>query len=161
MQKLIDCYGDSLLRLCYLYLHDLQLAEDAVQETYLRIYRSYASFRGDGCSEKTWMTRIAINVCKSMRRSAYYRHIFLPGGAPLSEDALSTGDLPVWDDTVLRAVALLRPKYRAVVLLFYYQQLSTRETASALGISESAVSARLSRARAELREQLKGWYFDA
>jgi RNA polymerase sigma-70 factor (ECF subfamily) len=69
MQRLIDEYGNSLLRMCYLYFHDLQLAEDAVQDTYIKVYQNRDKFKG-ACSEKTWITGIAINVCKShLRRS--------------------------------------------------------------------------------------------
>lgn len=77
MQRLISEYGDSLLRLCFVYLHDMQLAEDAVQETYIKIYKNRGSFRGS-CSEKTWVTAIAANVCKSQLRSSWYNKIF-PG----------------------------------------------------------------------------------
>ena len=44
IEKLIDLYGDALLRLCYLYLHDWQLAEDAVQDVYINIFRKYNKF---------------------------------------------------------------------------------------------------------------------
>ena len=46
IEKLIDLYGDALLRLCYLYLHDWQLAEDAVQDVYINIFRKYKEFQG-------------------------------------------------------------------------------------------------------------------
>ena len=59
----------SLLRMCYAYLGDMALSEDAVQETFLKAYRALDSFRGEA-AEKTWLMRIAINTCKDMRRSA-------------------------------------------------------------------------------------------
>ena len=67
LEQAILTHGDNLLRLCFLYLHDRQLAEDAVQETFLRAYRGYGRFRGDS-NEKTWLTRIAVNLCKSALR---------------------------------------------------------------------------------------------
>ena len=66
--RLLDDWGDRLLRLCTLYLKDVHLAEDAVQETLLRAWRKADTFHGEG-SETTWITRIAINVCKSYLRS--------------------------------------------------------------------------------------------
>ena len=63
--SLVDQYQSSLLRLCFIYLHDKALAEDAVQETFLKAHRSLSSFRGDS-SEKTWLTRIAMNTCRDM-----------------------------------------------------------------------------------------------
>lgn len=61
-------YQAALLRSCYLYLQDRGLAEDAVQETYLKAYQHWADFRAES-SEKTWLFRIAINTCRDMRRS--------------------------------------------------------------------------------------------
>ena len=54
--RLVEQYQTDLLRLCYIQLHDTALAEDAVQETFIKAYRSFPSFRGD-CSEKTWLMR--------------------------------------------------------------------------------------------------------
>lgn len=74
LERLIRENQVSLKRLCYLYLHDEALAEDAVQETFLKVYRSLGAFRGDA-SEKTYLTRIAVNTCKDMLRSAWLRRV--------------------------------------------------------------------------------------
>ena len=74
LTKLIDQYQAVLLQMCFMYLHDRTMAEDAVQETFLKAYRSMTAFRGE-CSEKTWLTRIAINTCRDMKRSAWFRHM--------------------------------------------------------------------------------------
>lgn len=60
--------------MCCMYLRDMNMAEDAVQETFLKAYNALSSFRGDS-SEKTWLYRIAVNVCNDMRRNAWYRFI--------------------------------------------------------------------------------------
>ena len=74
LARMIDQYGDGLLRVCLLYLRDYASAEDAVQETFLKVYCSYAKFEGR-CSEKTWVTTIAINVCRNMLRSPWRRRM--------------------------------------------------------------------------------------
>jgi RNA polymerase sigma factor (sigma-70 family) len=155
MQRLISEHGNHLLRMCYLYLHDLQLAEDAVQDTFVRVYQSWDKFRG-ACSEKTWVTAIAINVCKSQLRSFWHKNLMFSSDLeqePSHETAWK-------DDSVLNAISRLKPKYREVILLFYYQEMKSRDIAAALKITESAVTVRLSRAREQLRKLLKGWYFD-
>ena len=89
------------------------------------------------------------------------------------EEKVLYGDLnPVWDeekeaqeavfrdDTVILAIYQLKPKYREVVLLFYYQELKVKEIAGILGISESAVTVRLTRAREQLKGKLERWYLD-
>ncbi|MEG0397297.1 MAG: sigma factor, partial [Oscillospiraceae bacterium] len=61
MERIATQYGTQMLRMCFMYLKDMQLAEDAVQDTMLKIYRNYAQFEGNS-GEKTWVMRIAINV---------------------------------------------------------------------------------------------------
>lgn len=149
----VRAYGDALLRLCLLYLKDYHLAEDAVQETFLRAYRGYGGFRGE-CSAQTWLSGIAANVCKSMLRTAWFRRVDrrrrpdeLPGRNATAAPS---------DDGLVRAIQDLPLKYREVVLLHYYRGLKLREIAQALGVKPSAVSMRLSRARDMLRSELEG-----
>lgn len=151
LEQAVRSHGDSLLRLCFLYLHDRQLAEDAVQETFLRAFRAYDRFRGEA-SDKTWLTRIAINVCKTALRKER--------PLPLSEAPEGSYEAQFRDDTVLQAVCALPDKLREVVVLYYYQELSTSEIGQLLCLSRNVVTARLSRARAHLKHDLKGWYFD-
>lgn len=155
LERLITQYGDGLLRVCLLYLKDYALAEDAVQETYLRAYRSYSRFEGRS-SEKTWLTAIAINVCRNMLRSPWRKRT-------VGEEALQylrSDDPELPDPTVSRAVMKLPKDQREAVILHYVQGMKIREIAQMLGIPLQTVSSRLSRARQKLRTELKEWYFD-
>ncbi len=77
LARWIQEYGDSILRMCFLYLKDYHLAEDAAQETFLKAARSYDTFT-HASSEKTWLTRIAINCCKiSCARAGFVHRLFL------------------------------------------------------------------------------------
>lgn len=154
--QLVDDYGDELLRLCTLYLRDVQLAEDAVQEVFFSAYRHLHQFRGES-GIRTWLTRIAINTCKNLSRGRTAHPVCSLDGLI---ETLSEEEPDLRDDTVLRAVLSLRPKYREVILLFYYRELRIREIASILRLPQSTVSVRLKRAREALRPKLKGWYFD-
>ena len=155
LPRLLEEYGDGLLRMCVLYLGDYALAEDAVQDTFIKAMGAWEGFRGS-CSEKTWLTGIAINVCRSYLRSPWRRRrvdweSVGPPGTP-------EPSLP--DDTLVKAVLALPEKYRAVVVLHYYRELKVREIAELLHIPVSTVTVRLSRARKMLKEALKGWYYD-
>ena len=145
------------MRLAYLYLGDLALAEDAVQETFLKAWRHWESFREES-AEKTWLTRIAINTCKDIRRTAWFRRAH----HTLSLDAAEKYGRPdpYRDDTFIQAIRRLSDRDREALLLRYYQQLSVRETAQVLGVSESSAASRINRAKGHLREMLKGWWFD-
>ena len=61
IEKLIDEYSNSLIRLCYIMLKDIHLAEEAAFDTLYKAYKGYNRFRKES-SEKTWITQIAINV---------------------------------------------------------------------------------------------------
>lgn len=162
IESMIEQYGDGLLRLCCLYMGDNTSAEDAWQETCLQAFRHYGTFRHE-CSEKTWLTGIAVNVCRSaLRREKLRRLHFIPLPDGLDEEKIPEGDAPdtLFDDTVMQAIRQLAPKYREVILMFYYQEMKGKEIAEVLGISESAVTVRLTRARAQLKESLSDWYYD-
>lgn len=151
--RMVDQNQTALLRLCYMQLQDQALAEDAVQETFLKAYRSLDSFRG-ACSEKTWLTRIAINTCRDMRRSGWFRRV---DRHITPEDLPETGDsFQEADEEITLALMNLSRRCREIVLLRYYQQMSIEEVAETLGVSASTVSTQLNRARKKLRVLLEG-----
>lgn len=157
LERLMDSYGDALLRLCFMYLKDRQLAEDAVQDTFIKVYRNYGRLdRPEG--EKAWINRIAINVCKDMLRSAWRRRVNLTDELGYIPDEREQKDSA--DDTLLLEVMQMKPKYKEVILLFYYQDMKITEIASLLGAPESTISVRLRRARGILKDKLGGWYYD-
>lgn len=156
LRRLMETYGDSMLRMCILQLRDRALAQDAVQDSFTKAYLHLKDFRGDS-AEKTWLMHIAVNTCRDYRRRAWFR--LTDRSATIEEMALPT-EAPAHDDTVLREVMRLPAKEREVILLRYYQQMKVSEVARALGVPENTVATRLNRARAKLRARLKEWYFD-
>jgi RNA polymerase sigma-70 factor (ECF subfamily) len=157
LERLIQENEVALKRLCYLYLHDEAMAEDAVQETFLKVYRSLTNFRGEA-NEKTWLTRIAINTCKDMLRSGWFRHM---DRRVTAETLPARQEADPYHREVAAAVMNLPRKLREVILLHYYQGMKVNDIASALGISQSSVSGRLKRGRERLREMLEGRETDA
>ena len=153
LERLVLQYQQSLLRTCFLYLRDRTLAEDAVQETFLKAYRSLASFRGE-CSEKTWLMKIAINTCCDLRRAHRLRRIDpcrIPDLLPQAAEPFTEAE-----EALVTQVMQLPRKLREVILLYYYQDMTVTEIAVSLGISQSSVSGRLKRARGKLRTLLEG-----
>ncbi len=155
--RLMDQHGHVLLRMCALYLKDAQLAEDAVQETFLKAWRKLDGFR-DESSEATWLTRIAINVCRDMLRTGWFRRIDRNVDILLLPECAQADEYP--DKTVLTEVMGLPAMLREVVLLRYYQGMTLKETADALRIGVSTVKQRQHKANQILRKRLKEWYFD-
>ena len=151
--RMVDEYQLALLRACYVCLHDRQLAEDAVQETFIKAYKTLDSFRGE-CSEKTWLMRIAVNTCRDMLRSKWFRHLdrrITPDELPEAATQSAAEDVEL-----TLSVMHLPQKYREVTLLYYYENMTMMEIAEALGVSQSTISTRLLRARARLRQTLEG-----
>ena len=148
---LVETHQRALLRLCFAYLHDQALAEDAVQETFLKAYRKLEQFQGNS-NVKTWLSAIAINCCRDMTRGSWFRHI---------DRSVSIDTLPPRpeesnpeDDLVSVEVMNLPIRLREVVLLYYFEDMNTNEIAETLRISQQAVSSRLLRARKKLRKAL-------
>ena len=156
LERLILENQVSLKRLCFLYLHDAALAEDAVQETFLKACRALKNYRGEA-NEKTWLTRIAINTCKDMLRSAWFRHV---DRRITAEELPARQEADPYNLEVAAAVMNLPRKLREVILLYYYRGLNTTETAEILKITQPAVTNRLKRARAILKTELKGGGID-
>ena len=151
MSQLIDEHGKDLFRLCCMCLRDTYLAEDAVQETFLRAFKGLKGFRGES-SKRTWLVRIAVNVCRSMRGNAWFRHV--DRRVALDELPLTVEGMPDGSITLLSEVMNLPRKEREAVWLYYYEDMKLREIAQVLGITTPAVSIRLSRARDRLRKAL-------
>ena len=155
LTRLMETYGTNVLRVCFLYLHDHALAQDAAQTTFLKAWKSLDRFRADA-PEKTWLMTIAVNTCRSVLRSREYRqyaHGLDPDNLP--EPSVEP-ILP--DGTVARAVLSLPAKYREAIILHYYQNLPTADVARVLRLPEATVRTRLHRARLMLEPLLKGWY---
>ena len=150
--SLVDQYQEPLLRMCILYLRDKSLAEDAVQETFLKVYRTLDNFRGE-CSEKTWIMKIAMHVCYDMNRSGWSRFF----NRRVTPEMLPEASVPFEerDDTLTKAMIRLPIRLREVILLYYYQGLKVNEIAEALGISQPSVSGRLKRGRERLKAELE------
>ncbi len=148
LSEWLEQYGDLINRTCCLILGDRALAEDAAQETFLRAWKSMDKFKGDA-SPKTWLTRIAINVCRNIRRTAWFRRF---------DRSVTPEELPLTvhdeDRTLLLTVQQLPEKYKQVVILRYYQGMNLDEAARVLGISRSTTHHRLQKALKQLRIEL-------
>ncbi len=148
-------YGTAVLRTCFVCLSDCKEAEDAMQETFLKAWRGMDSFRQkNGASEKTWLMHIAINVCRDMRRTRWFRHIDMHKALEdLPQGMMSA--MPE-DRALLLDVMQLPDKLRQPILLYYYQDMTLEETSQALGVSRSTIHGRLRKAESLLRLSLTG-----
>lgn len=153
LSELMQTYGDDILRLCYVILQDRTLAEDASQEVFLKAYKRLHTLRQREYA-KTWLVSIAVNTCRDQLRASWLRH---------TDRSVSLDNLPPAacefderDDSVLREVMALEPKYREVLLLHYYQNMNAAECAHALHMTTSGFYRRLKRRRRASSRSWKG-----
>lgn len=105
-------------------------------------------------NEKVWLLRIAINICKDYRRTAWFRHI--DRKQALEELPPQLLSVEPKDETLTLLVMELPDRYKQVILLYYFQGLTMQETADALGSSQPSVQRRLKQAEALLKTSLTG-----
>lgn len=155
LDNAIARWEKQLLRLCFAYLGDTALAEDAVQETFFKAWKSYDRFRAEA-GEKTWLTRIAINTCKDLLKSSWLRNT----DRSVTPESLPEGSAPFEerDDTVTRAVMSLPAGLKEVTLLHWYQGMTLEEMAKVLRLPRSTINYRLKKAKTILKKELEGWY---
>lgn len=158
MQRLMDTYGNDVLRTAYMFLKDVHKSEDAFQEVFIKVYKKYAGFKGES-SEKTWIIRITINVCKDMLRSSWLKRVLVTD--KFKEQAAApdiAGRIIRKDENRLLfdEVMSLPESYREAVILFYYHGFDTKEAGQMLNVAEGTVRSRLHRAREMLKERLEG-----
>lgn len=153
LTDLVRRYEKDILRMCYVYLRNTEQARDAVQETFLKAYLHMNQLRDDS-KAKSWLARIAVNVCRDMLRSPWMIHT---DRRVQPEDVRRTAEAPNGTQGGLgEAVMNLPVKLREAVTLRYVYGFDIYETAGILGITPSAVSRRCGDARARLKDELEG-----
>lgn len=170
-EVIVRRYNQLLFRVGMSYLRNHALTEDAMQNTYVKAFLHLGDF-GRDAAFSTWITRIMINECLMMLRRQRNRRETLvdptnttptvesaalawlpdrPESEPLASERVSLKEMKA---LLEEAIAALPRKYRAVYMLREVQQLSTAETAAALGVSTAGVKVDLHRARERLKTEL-------
>lgn len=157
--RLVQQYGDDVYKLAYVILKSKNLADDVYQETFLRVCRSYSSYRGES-SEKTWITSIAVNICRDFMRSAWKKRVIVTDDFnTYSNERNDTEDIIEKRNErkdVIDAVMKLPDKYREVVHLYYYLEMDVKDIAKVMKIPSGTVKSRLFKARNLLHDMLGG-----
>jgi RNA polymerase sigma-70 factor (ECF subfamily) len=168
--ELVKRYEAKIFRLAQHITQNREDAEDVLQETFLKAYEHLDQFQGNS-KFYTWIVRIAVNqALMKLRRRKNDKAVSLDEGIDTGEDTV-TREIAAWDEDPEQrftreelgeildsTVQSLAPAYRSVFLLRDVDDLSTEETAEALGISVPAVKSRLLRARLQLREKLSRYF---
>ena len=168
--ELVRRYEGRIFRLAQHITQNREDAEDVLQETFMKSYEHLDQFKGDA-KFYTWIVRIAVNqALMKLRRRKTDKSVSLDEQIDTGEDTI-VREIAAWDEDpeqrftreelhgiLDRAIQSLDPPYRSVFVLRDIDELSTEETADALGLSVPAVKSRLLRARLQLREKLTRFF---
>lgn len=162
MAELVRDYRDGLLLYLNSYLHNLSLAEDCVQDTFIRLAVKKPAFRGQS-TFKTWLYTVGRNIAVScMRKAARRGDVLLDESDTLrAETDLERAYLKEEQKiTVRRALRRLNPDYQRVLYLSYFEDFCNADTAKIMGKSKRQIENLLYHAKKALRSELEKEGFD-
>ena len=148
--RIVNTYSDMLLRICMHYTKNLHDAQDMVQSAFLRLLENETVFDSSE-HEKAWLIRVCINLCKDNLKSSWNKKVD-------STDELEIKDSPyeIKDESyILSHIRTLPAKQKAAIYLFYYEEMSVKEIAQAMGATQNTVLSWLRRGRKTLEKLLK------
>lgn len=159
LQELMIDYGQDVLQLVYSYVKSRDIAEDLTQEIFVKCYKALPTYKGQA-KMKTWLWRIAINHCKDYFKSWHYRKVMVseklslfssPKQKSVEEEVIQKSE----DESLVSVVMNLPIKYREVIYLFYFEEMSLKQIEELIGIKQNTVKTRLRRAKELLKDELK------
>jgi len=152
-------HGGAVLKVARAYTFNTEDCQDLAQEILLQVWRSLPQFQAEA-STATWCYRVALNTALGWQRQQHRRqphHQPILEVSDLSATGLESAEQIVQRETVERLYVAIRklPKNEAALVLLYLDDLSYRQMAEVLGISEGNVGVKLNRAKRALGELLK------
>ncbi|MCA1029811.1 sigma-70 family RNA polymerase sigma factor [Bacillus timonensis] len=159
LEKIMTMYGEEIKRLIFTYTKNWAQTDDLTQDVFVSLYMKLDSFQGRS-SLKSWIYSIAINKCKDYLKSWNYRQVKMADTILTVIKAKENSpdiqmELNDSNHELMKSVLCLPLKYREVIILFYYKEMSIEEISSLLKENQSTVKTRLKRAREKLKSAIK------
>ncbi|MGX6443513.1 sigma-70 family RNA polymerase sigma factor [Neobacillus sp. K501] len=159
IEWLMNEFGKKIVRLAFTYLRQEQLAEDVAQEVFMKCYQKLDTFRHES-SYQTWLYAITVNLCKDRLRSWSFRNIIINDFFSTRSIHHHTPESDLLDgetkNELSRCILELPVKYREIIILYYYEELSYKQISELLEITIPTIKSRLHRGRNLLKKKLKG-----
>ncbi|GAE26470.1 RNA polymerase sigma-70 factor [Halalkalibacter wakoensis JCM 9140] len=159
LEQLIDIYAKPITNFAYTYVKDWGTAEDIAQDVFIKVNEHLDTFRQEA-SLQTWIYQIAANRSKDILRKKYFKTTFV---TDLVEKMILKRDehtpekhvMQITEGEELAQMVLDLPvKFREVIILYYYHDLSTTAISQFLNINAATVKSRLQRGRHRLKDIL-------
>lgn len=157
LKELMFQHTESLIRLAYGYVKDLQAAEDIVQEVFIKFHHNYHRYEERG-EVKSFLAKMTVNKSKDYLKSWTHKKVqlqnkfFSPVGKKTADELIRKDEQTIIGEAILN----LSLKQREVLMHFYFNEMTIPGIAHILSIPESTVKTRLTRGRELLRNELKG-----
>ena len=149
-EEMIKKYFDMVYKLALSQTGDFHHGEDVCGDVFLKFLQAKKKFESEE-HVKAWLIRVTINSAKGIFSTSWHKKT-----VPLEEDIMA--EMPQEESEVYEEVLRLPKKYRAVIHLFYYEDMSIAEISRVLNINSSTVRSQLHRGREILKKKLKGEY---
>lgn len=148
--QMFQKYSEMVYRFAFSLVKNREDAQDIHQEVFVRYICSKPLFENEE-HERAWFLRVTVNLCKNLWKTAWKRKVI--GGYEEREE----GQTVEWqeEDSLIDVVKKLPQKYRVVIHLFYYEELSIEEIAKILHAKPSTVRTQLTRARQQIKKLLE------
>lgn len=143
--RLVEEYADMVTRLCVIHTGNYADAEDCWQNVFFKLFKALG--KSDIPNVKAWLIKVTLNECRSVLR---YRL----GKSSVNFDEVTAAAEDSREFEMLDLVFRLPPKYRDVIYLYYYEELSVEEISKATGTNINTLKSRLKRGREKLKEFL-------
>ena len=145
--RIVDTYSDMVYKLAYAQVRNKNDADDIYQEVFLRYVRKKPAFESTE-NEKAWFIRVTVNCCKNFWNTPFRKRT-----QSLEDNIVFQSE----EESYLKPLVEQLPEaYRAVVHLFYYEDMAVSEISKVLGRKEATVRVQLMRSRKLLRDILEG-----
>lgn len=150
-KTIYNTYGEMLYRIAFVYLGNPQDTEDVLQDVFFTFLNNSPKFKDDE-HQKAWLIRTTQNKAVNLLKSASRKNVNIDDLQIHIKD--TNNDLHI---DILKKVLSLSPKYKSVIVLYYYNDYSVNEISQILKISKSAVKMRLKRSRELLKIELEDY----
>ena len=150
----MNAYADQLKRTACLLVKDEQLAEDIVQDSFIKLYYHIHQFKGKS-KISTYLYSVIINECRQCMRRNWFKKVIVFGR--LYQETMDEGVEKKTTDrlTLTQCLYKLNSKDRELIILYYYQDIPIEQISKILGRKEGTIKSRLKRARDKLKPYLE------
>jgi RNA polymerase sigma-70 factor, ECF subfamily len=158
-ELIMEMYSTDIFRVAYSYVKNKEQADDITQAVFIKCFIQFEQFRGQNL--KSWLIKITVNCCKDYFRSWHYKQTLISDSlTSMFKDRTNTEETVIRRDEnqqISDALLSLPIRYREVLFLHYFEELSLLEISNLLGFNLNTIKTRHKRAKELLKKKIIEW----